>query len=112
MQIKTRVAGVLAVTTAAVALIGGPAFADNSPSVGNVTGIASQVEDVTAKLLGFGVEMVPVRVHQLLGGFAISIAEHGLRYATVVARESTPDPNVAGGGSGAAPAPAGQGFPV
>jgi hypothetical protein len=41
VQIKTRVAGVLAVTTAAVALIGGPAFADNSPSVGNVTGIAN-----------------------------------------------------------------------
>ena len=41
MQIKTRVAGVLAVTAAAVAMIGGPAFADNSPSVGNVTGIAN-----------------------------------------------------------------------
>ena len=41
MQIKTRVAGVLAATAAAVAMIGGPAFADNSPSVGNVTGIAN-----------------------------------------------------------------------
>lgn len=41
MQIKTRAAGVLAVTAAAVAMIGGPAFADNSPSVGNVTGVAN-----------------------------------------------------------------------
>jgi putative ABC transport system substrate-binding protein len=30
---------------------------------GNVTGIASQVEDVTAKLLGFGMEMVPDAKH-------------------------------------------------
>ena len=41
MQIKTRVAGVLAVTAAAVAMVGGPAFASNSPSVGNVTGIGN-----------------------------------------------------------------------
>jgi hypothetical protein len=41
MQIKTRVAGVLAVTAVAVAAIGGPAFADNAPNVGNVTGIAN-----------------------------------------------------------------------
>ena len=38
MQIKTRVAGVLAATAAAVALIGGTALADNAPNVGNVTG--------------------------------------------------------------------------
>ena len=41
MQIKTRVAGVLPVTAAAVTMIGGPAFADNSPSVINVTGNTS-----------------------------------------------------------------------
>ena len=41
MQIKTRVAGVLAATAAAVALIGGTALADNAPNVGNVTGIAN-----------------------------------------------------------------------
>jgi hypothetical protein len=41
MQIKTRVAGVFAVTAVAVAAIGGPAFADNAPNVGNVTGIAN-----------------------------------------------------------------------
>jgi hypothetical protein len=45
VQIKTRVAGVLAVTAAAVAMIGGPAFADNSPSVGNVTGNANVSTD-------------------------------------------------------------------
>jgi hypothetical protein len=39
VQIKTRVAGVLAATAAAVALIGGTAHADNAPNVGNVTGI-------------------------------------------------------------------------
>lgn len=37
MQIKTRVAGTLAVTAAAVAMIGGPAFA-GSPHVGNIIG--------------------------------------------------------------------------
>ncbi len=38
MQMKTRVAGVLAATASAVAMMGAPAFASNSPSVGNVTG--------------------------------------------------------------------------
>jgi len=38
VQMKTRVAGVLAVAASAVAMLGGPAFASNSPSVGNITG--------------------------------------------------------------------------
>ena len=38
MQIKTRVAGVLAVSAAAVAIMGGPAFASNNPVVGNIVG--------------------------------------------------------------------------
>ena len=37
MQIKTRIAGVLAVTAAGVAMIGGPAFA-GSPITGNIIG--------------------------------------------------------------------------
>jgi hypothetical protein len=37
VQIKTRIAGVLAVTAAGVAMIGGPAFA-GSPNVGNIIG--------------------------------------------------------------------------
>jgi len=37
VQIKTRVAGVLAVTAAAVAMFGGTAFA-GSPHVGNILG--------------------------------------------------------------------------
>jgi small secreted domain DUF320 len=37
VQIKTRIAGVLAVTAAGVAMIGGPAFA-GSPHVGNILG--------------------------------------------------------------------------
>ena len=38
MQIKTRVAGVLAVSAAAIAIMGGPAFASNSPVTGNILG--------------------------------------------------------------------------
>jgi hypothetical protein len=38
VQMRTRVAGVLAVAASAVAMMGGPAFASNSPSVGNITG--------------------------------------------------------------------------
>ena len=67
MQIKTRIAGVLAVTTAAVALIGGPAFASNSPHVGNVTGIAN-----FSLLSGNDVE-VPVNVPVNICGVAVSL---------------------------------------
>ena len=35
MQIKTRVAGVLATPAAAIAIMGGPAFASNNPVVGD-----------------------------------------------------------------------------
>jgi hypothetical protein len=35
---RTRVAGVLVTAAAAVAMMGAPAFASNSPSVGNITG--------------------------------------------------------------------------
>ena len=38
MQIKTRVAGVLAVSAAAIAIMGGPAFASNNPITGNIVG--------------------------------------------------------------------------
>ena len=38
MQIKTRVAGVLAVSAAAIAVMGGPAFASNNPVTGNIVG--------------------------------------------------------------------------
>lgn len=38
MQMRTRVAGVLATAAAAVALAGAPAFASDSPAVGNTTG--------------------------------------------------------------------------
>ena len=38
MQIKTRVAGVLAVSAAAIAIMGGPAFASNNPVTGNILG--------------------------------------------------------------------------
>jgi len=39
VQMRTRVAGVLVAAASAVALMGAPAFASNSPSVGNVTGL-------------------------------------------------------------------------
>ena len=38
MQIKTRVAGVLAISAAAIAIMGGPAFASANPIVGNTVG--------------------------------------------------------------------------
>ena len=38
MQIKTRVAGVLAVSAAAIGIMGGPAFASNNPITGNIIG--------------------------------------------------------------------------
>ena len=38
MQIKTRVAGVLAISAAVIAIMGGPAFASNNPVVGNIVG--------------------------------------------------------------------------
>ena len=38
MQIKTRVAGVLATSAAAIAIMGGPAFASDNPIVGNTIG--------------------------------------------------------------------------
>ena len=38
MQIKTRVAGVPAVSAAAIAIMDGPAFAPNNPVTGNILG--------------------------------------------------------------------------
>jgi ChpA-C len=38
VQMRTRAAGVLAVAASAVAMMGAPAFASNSPSTGNITG--------------------------------------------------------------------------
>jgi hypothetical protein len=38
VQIKTRVTGVLAVSAAAIAIMGGPAFASNNPITGNIVG--------------------------------------------------------------------------
>lgn len=38
MQIKTRVAGVLAASAAAIAIMGGLAFASNNPITGNIVG--------------------------------------------------------------------------
>ncbi len=67
MQIKTRVAGVLAVATAAVGLIGAPAFASNAPHVGNVTGIAN-----FSLLSGNDVE-IPVNVPVNICGVAVSL---------------------------------------
>jgi len=66
VQIKTRVAGVLAVTAAAVAMIGGPAFADNAPNVGNVTGIAN-----FSLASGNNIEM-PVNMPENVCGIAVS----------------------------------------
>jgi len=38
VQIKTRAAGVLATSAAAIAIMGGPAFASSNPVTGNIVG--------------------------------------------------------------------------
>ena len=67
MQIKTGVAGVLAATAAAVALIGGTAYADNAPNVGNVTGIAN------LSLASGNDIQIPVNVPVNVCGVAVSL---------------------------------------
>ena len=67
MQIKTRVAGMLAVTAAAVTMIGGPAFASNSPSVGNVTGVGN------LSLLSGNLIEIPISLPINVCGAAVSI---------------------------------------
>ena len=54
MQIKTRVAGVLATSAAAIAIMGGPAFASNNPVVGTPRPCWMTAETSTAVLPGAG----------------------------------------------------------
>jgi hypothetical protein len=56
VQIKTRVAGMLAVTASAVALMGAPAFASDSPVFGNIVG------DGNLALISGNSVMIPVDV--------------------------------------------------
>ena len=67
MQIKTRVAGVLAVSAAAVAIMGGPAFASNQPVVGNIVGNGN-----IPVLSGNNVQ-IPVQVPVDICGNAVAI---------------------------------------
>ena len=67
MQIKTRVAGILAATAAAVALFGSTALADGSPNVGNVTGIAN------LSLASGNYLDIPVNVPTNVCGVAVSL---------------------------------------
>ena len=67
MQIKTRVAGVLAVSAAALAIMGGPAFASNIPVVGNNVGNGN-----IAILSGNNVQ-VPVLIPVNICGNAVGI---------------------------------------
>ena len=67
MQMKTRVAGVLAATASAVAMMGAPAFASNSPDVGNITGNSN-----VSTLSGNNVQ-IPVQVPVDICGNALAI---------------------------------------
>jgi hypothetical protein len=64
---KTRVAGVLAATASAVAMMGAPAFASNSPDVGNITGNYN-----VSALSGNNVQ-IPVQVPVDICGNALAI---------------------------------------
>jgi ChpA-C len=67
VQMKTRAAGVLAVAASAVAMMGAPAFASNSPSVGNITGNSN-----VSTLSGNNVQ-VPVQIPVNFCGNALAI---------------------------------------
>jgi hypothetical protein len=67
VQIKTRVAGVLAVTAAAVAMFGSTALAGNGPNTGNVTGVAN------FSLLSGNLVETPVNVPTNICGVAVSL---------------------------------------
>ncbi len=67
MQMKTRVAGVLAVAAAGLAMMGAPAFASNSPSVGNITGVGN------FSLLSGNNVQTPVQIPINFCGSAIAI---------------------------------------
>ena len=67
MQIKTRVAGVLAVSAAAIAIMGGPAFASNNPVVGNIVGNGN-----ISVLSGNNVQ-IPVQVPVDICGTAVGL---------------------------------------
>ena len=67
MQMRTRVAGVLAVAASAVAMMGAPAFASNSPSVGNITGNSN-----VSALSGNNVQ-IPVQIPVNFCGNALAI---------------------------------------
>lgn len=68
MQMKTRVAGVLAATAAAVAMMGAPAFAQAGPvNVGNTTGVQN------LSILSGNYAYVPVTVPVDVCGNALAI---------------------------------------
>jgi hypothetical protein len=67
VQIKTRVAGVLAVTASAVAMMGAPAFASDSPVVGNIMG------DGNLSVLSGNSVLIPINVPINVCGAALAI---------------------------------------
>jgi hypothetical protein len=85
VQIKTRAAGVLAVTAAAVAMMSGPAFASNSPVVGNIIGDGN-----TSTTSGNNVQMpvsMPLNFCGNVIGF-LGFAEAGCRGGAAVLFDS------------------------
>ncbi len=71
MQIKTRVAGVLAVTASAVAMMGAPAFASLSPVVGNTVG------DGNLSVLSGNNVQIPINIPINVCGVAVAILGFG-----------------------------------
>ena len=85
MQIKTRAAGVLAVTAAAVAMMGGPAFASNSPTVGNTWGNGN------LSILSGNNTQIPISVPVNVCGTAVAVlgfAEAGCQGGAAVLFDS------------------------
>jgi len=71
VQIKTRVAGVLAVTASAVAMMGAPAFASLSPVVGNTVG------DGNLSVLSGNNVQIPINIPINVCGVAVAILGFG-----------------------------------
>ena len=73
MQIKTRVAGVLATSAAAIAIMGGPAFASNNSVVGNIVGNGNNVQipvQVPVDICGNAVGLLGLANASCQGGVA------------------------------------------
>jgi len=72
VQIKTRVAGVLAVSAAAIAIMGGPAFASNNPVTGNPV-VGNIVGNGNIPILSGNNVQIPVQIPVDICGNAVGL---------------------------------------